>query len=81
MDQQVAIGLGPQQGLEDAVNLGIDGMAHSGNNKKLPWWRSVRRYSGTPIPTTGTPAGKTAWPRGAAGVKVSTCLSLFMYIQ
>jgi hypothetical protein len=31
MDQQVTIGLGPQQGLEDAVNLGIDGMAHGGS--------------------------------------------------
>jgi len=31
MDQQVAIGLGPQQGLEDAVNLGIDGMTHVGS--------------------------------------------------
>jgi hypothetical protein len=31
IDQQVTIGLGPQQGLEDAVDLGIDGMAHVGS--------------------------------------------------
>ena len=29
MDQQVAVGLGPEQGLEDAVDLGIDTVAHA----------------------------------------------------
>ena len=29
MDQQGAIGLGAEQGLEDAINLWINGMAHA----------------------------------------------------
>jgi hypothetical protein len=31
VDQQIPIGLCPQQGLEDAVNFGINGMAHGGS--------------------------------------------------
>jgi hypothetical protein len=29
MDRQPAIALGPEQGLEDAVDLGVDGMFHA----------------------------------------------------
>ena len=29
VDQQPAVGLGPQQGLEDAVDLGVDGVFHA----------------------------------------------------
>ena len=45
MDQQVAIGLGPRQGLEDAVNFGIDGMAHVGSlDRRNRGDKDVKRF-------------------------------------
>jgi hypothetical protein len=31
VDQQVAMVVGPEQGLEDAIDLGIDGAVHAGS--------------------------------------------------
>ena len=54
MDQQVTIGLGPQEGLEDAVNLGIDGMAQVGSVGRRRRCDKGRR-PGEPCPAGGAP--------------------------
>jgi hypothetical protein len=40
VDQQAAIGLGPQQGFEDTVDLGVDGVAHGGRGCGGGRWAS-----------------------------------------
>jgi hypothetical protein len=53
VDQQIPIGLCPQQGLEDAVNLGINGMAHGASVDRRGRY-DKRRGLGGPHPAGGT---------------------------
>jgi hypothetical protein len=43
MDQQSAVALGPEQGLEDAVDLGVDGVFHEQSLADGPTTDQTRR--------------------------------------
>jgi hypothetical protein len=65
MDEQVALVVGPEEGLEDAVNLGIDGTVHArslkqpGDVDKACLWPA--QYTKRPAQHRGPGAPPVAW--------------------